>query len=104
MKRGELFGLKWADFDLQRGQLRIVRSIVDQAGGETKTRGSKRPLPLPVDVVVVLRAWRGSTQYRKDEDWVFASPQTLGEYPCWPNTVMVRHVQPVQIGQALPNG
>jgi integrase len=36
MRRGELFGLKWGDVDLQIGQLKIVRSIVDQKVGETK--------------------------------------------------------------------
>jgi integrase len=94
MRRGELFGLRWGDFDLQLGQLTIVRSIVDQTVGETKTRGSKRPLPLPSDAVVALGNWKDATQYGKKQDWVFASPQALGEFPYWPNTVMVRHVQP----------
>jgi integrase len=94
MRRGELFGLKWGDVDLQLGQLRIIRSIVDQTVGETKTRGSKRPLPLPNDAVVALGNWKDATSYGKKQDWVFTSPQALGEFPYWPNTVMVRHVQP----------
>jgi integrase len=94
MRRGELFGLKWGDVDLQIGQLKIVRSIVDQKVGETKTRGSKGRMPLPNDAVVALRTWKDVTQYGKKDDWVFASPQALGEFPYWPNTVMVRHVQP----------
>jgi hypothetical protein len=94
MRRGELFGLKWGDVDLQNGQLKIVRSIVDQKVGETKTRGSKGRMPLPNDAVVALRNWKDATQYEKKDDWVFASPQALGEFPYWPNTVMVRHVQP----------
>jgi integrase len=94
MRRGELFGLKWSDVDLERGQLKVVRSIVDQTVGETKTRGSMRPLPLPDDVVAALRSWRSATNYQKDEDWIFASPQSIGKLPYWPNAVMVRHVQP----------
>ena len=58
MRRGELFGLKWRDVDLQLGQVKIVRSIIDQKVGETKTRGSKRPLPLPTEAVVALGKWK----------------------------------------------
>jgi integrase len=94
MRRGELFGLKWCDVDLEGGQLKIVRSIVNQTVGETKTRGSMRPLPLPKEVVSALRSWRSLTDYKNAEDWVFASPQSIGKLPYWPNTVLVRHVQP----------
>lgn len=94
MRRGEVFGLKWGDVDFEHGQVRVLRSIVDQTVGETKTRGSKRPLPLSVELVLTLSTWREATHYRKDEDWIFASPQSLGKFPYWPNTVLVRHVQP----------
>jgi integrase len=94
MRRGELFGLKWNDVDFESGQVRIVRSIVDKAVGETKTRGSKRPLPLSEDVLTALRTWKTVTRYGKGEDWVFASPQSLGKYPFWPNSIMIRHVLP----------
>lgn len=94
MRRGELFGLKWRDVDLQLGQLKVVRSIIDQKVGETKTRGSKRPLPLPTEALVALSKWKDATQYCGKEDWVFASPHAFGELPYWPNTVMVRHVLP----------
>jgi integrase len=81
MRRGELFGLKWKDVDLQLGQLKVVRSIIDQKVGETKTRGSKRPLPLPTEAVVALSKWKDATQYGGKEDWVFASPHAFGELP-----------------------
>ena len=94
MRRGELFGLKWRDVYLPLGQLKVVRSIVDQKVGETKTRGSKRPLPLPTEAVVALSRWKDATQYGGKDNWVFASPHAFGELPYWPNAVMVRHVQP----------
>ena len=94
MRRGELFGLKWKDVDFQLGQLKVVRSIIDQKVGETKTRGSKRSLPLPTEAVVALGKRKDATQYGGNEDWVFASPHAFGELPYWPNAVMVRHVQP----------
>jgi integrase len=94
MRRGELFGLKWRDVDFQLGKLEVVRSIVDQKVGETKTPGSKGRVPLPAEAVVALSTWKDATQYGGQEDWVFASPHAFGELPYWPNTVMVRHVQP----------
>lgn len=94
IRRGELFGLKWQDVDWEKNRLKIVRSIVDQSVGETKTRGSKRPLPISQDVVAALRKWNETTKYGRTEDWVFASPQLLGELPYWPNALLVRHVLP----------
>jgi integrase len=94
LRRGELFGLKWGDVDLDNAKVRIVRSIVDQVAGEPKTAGSKRDLPLPLVVVEALEAWRLVTRYRGDNDWVFASDYHLGNKPFWPNTVLVRHVKP----------
>lgn len=94
MRRSEIFSLKWEDVDANRGQLRIVRSIVDQTIGETKTAASRRPLPLPPEVTAALQKWRASTPYAAEADWVFASPQSLGQLPYGPNALLVRHVVP----------
>jgi integrase len=94
MRRGELFGLKWDDIDFAHRKVRIVRSIVDQVEGEPKTVGSKRPLPIPEQVVASLQEWRKAAQYNGGNDWVFASNYHLGKTPLWPNTVLVRHIKP----------
>lgn len=45
-RRGELCGLRWRDIDVERGSLRIERSIIEVAGGvfekDTKTHSSRR--------------------------------------------------------------
>jgi integrase len=94
LRRGELFGLKWEDVDFENRKVHIRRSVVDQQIGEPKTVGSKRPLPIPEQVVDALRSWRESAPYRKDEHWVFASDFHIGKTPLWPNTVLVRHIKP----------
>jgi integrase len=76
MRRGEIFGLKWADMDLERAVLHVRRSYVDGVVGPPKTESSRRPLPLPPQVVEALTAWKERTLFSHAEDWVFASSTT----------------------------
>ena len=94
LRRGELIGLKWQDIDFAEGELKVVRSMVDQVEGPPKTLASRRPLPLAASLISALQQWRGATQYPEQEDWVFASPQVLGSKPYWPDAVLKRHVLP----------
>ncbi|ETA03989.1 site-specific recombinase XerD [Frankia sp. CcI6] len=59
LRRGELLGLRWDDVDLDAGTLRVVRSAQRVSGTlrlvETKTRGSRRPVPIPATTVEALR-------------------------------------------------
>jgi integrase len=83
LRRGEIFGLRWQEVDLEAGQLRVLRSLDDWDGTvrakEPKTVQSRRPIPLPAFAVALLRAHR-STQIerrmalglgRDDNAWVF---------------------------------
>jgi integrase len=52
LRRGELVGLQWSDFDLAAGTLRVARSVGRDAEGgwsaaETKSARSRRTPPLP---------------------------------------------------------
>jgi integrase len=63
---GEALGLSWSDVDLDTGIVTIRRSLsrVKVEGktrlvlAPTKTRSSRRPLPLPLVLVSLLRSWR----------------------------------------------
>ena len=41
-----------------------------------------------------LGAWMKQTSFSQTQDWVFASPQTDGAHPYWPNTLLKRQLQP----------
>lgn len=66
LRRGEIAGLRWCDVDADAGLVTIVQTRVDGDDGiavETpKSRTSARRLPLPDDVLAVLRAARTGQQ------------------------------------------
>jgi integrase len=59
-RRGELLGLQWSDIDLDRGTVRIERSVEETAAGlrlkPPKTRRGRRNTGLPAEAVAMLRA------------------------------------------------
>jgi integrase len=69
-RRGELLALRWRDVDLERGIIRIERSLEQtQANGITvrppKTTRSRRSITLPAMTVDVLKAHRKAVQEQR---------------------------------------
>ncbi|MDT8071033.1 MAG: site-specific integrase [Terriglobia bacterium] len=81
LRISETLGLKWSDVDWLNGSLRIQRSIVRQRVGETKTEYSDRALPIDAEMLDVLKAWKQETEFKAADDWVFASPASVGRRP-----------------------
>jgi integrase len=94
MRRGEIFGLKWADVDFGRAILHVRRSYVDGVVGPPKTDSSRRPLPIPQEAIEALKEWHDKSSFTKPDDWVFASELSFGEQPLWPGTLWRRNVAP----------
>jgi integrase len=94
MRRGEIFGLKWADVDFGRAILHVRRSFVDGVEGPPKTDSSQRPLPIPPQALEALKAWQEKSSYTAPDDWVFASEMSFGKQPLWPGTLWRRNVTP----------
>lgn len=82
------------DIDSARTSLHIHRSYVDGVEGPPKTESSRRPLPLPPQVVEALKAWKEKSSYTSPNDWVFASELSFGKHPLWPGTLWRRNVAP----------
>ena len=74
LRRGELCGLKWTDFDEIEGKLNINRSIDLRNGeiivGETKTGQGMRSFYLPVSTANVLRERKKNSK----SEWIFNNP------------------------------
>lgn len=64
LRRGELAGLRWGDFNFQNLTVAVTRSLVDQRVGKCKTEVSKKLMPLDPCVAEDLLAWYEQTPYK----------------------------------------
>jgi integrase len=100
LRRGELAGLKWMDFDFDTLDANVQRSVVDQVVGRCKTEASQKRIPLDECTARDLLVWYQVTPFRRPEDFVFATTSNRagkkrGKQPIWLSTVMRYHIQPV---------
>lgn len=111
LRRGELLGLRWNDADLERGTLRVGRSLVREGGshklGETKTRRGRRQVNLTPRAVAALKAHRKRQLEEsvklaglyKDRGLIFAT--NVGT-PLNPENVVKRSFKPLLKRAGLP--
>lgn len=72
LRRGELCGLKWCDFNETTGQLNVVRTVTTHKGGglkagETKTEKGTRTIYLPPSTVKLL----SERKPKVSSEWIF---------------------------------
>ncbi|MGI9067159.1 MAG: site-specific integrase, partial [Pyrinomonadaceae bacterium] len=108
----EAFGLKWADIDMEKGIVSIQRTLQwhskAEGGGwyysETKTKGSRRTVPLPVSLIEQLKAHRASQaeallKFGIRTDIVFATSEGT---PILRRNLVRRHFKPALLAAKLP--
>ncbi|MCI0351633.1 MAG: site-specific integrase [Acidobacteriales bacterium] len=71
LRVGEILGLRWKDVDLALGQLRVEQAVYRGLLGSPKTKGSRRTLPLPQELISVLSRFHSQPGQRADHDLVF---------------------------------
>ena len=72
LRRGEICGLKWEDFDAENGKLKVSRSVAKRKGGglnigETKTETGTRTIVLPPSTAELLRKRKETAV----SEWIF---------------------------------
>jgi integrase len=107
MRRGELVALRWGDIELDRGKIRVERSLEQTNEGlrlkPPKTKAGRREIGVPASIVAELRAhWRRQQEQRLalgvgrsgSEELVFPQldgtawrPDSLSS--AWANTVRI---------------
>ena len=90
LRRGEICGLMWQDFDEAHGTLTVRRTIHAERGGrltagETKTGAGKRIITLPPSTAQL----RSERRKRSYTEWIFPDP-LRPERPTRPNAAYVR--------------
>jgi integrase len=100
LRRGELAGLKWEDFDFKKLHVSVTRSLVDQHVGPVKTETSRKLMPIDEFVARELLAWHAVTPYKKPSHYVWATDANRagakrGKQPVWLSTVMRDYIQPM---------
>jgi integrase len=92
LRISECLALKWCDVDWLNGKLRIERAIVRQHVDDVKTIYSQKRMSMDSELLAVLKAWKQTTQFPADGDWLFASPVQLGRLPwSYPQILRVFH-------------
>ncbi len=81
LRISEALAIRWSDVDWLGSSLSIKRGIVEQHVDECKTEGSAKALVLAEGLLARLKAWKQASQFRDADDWVFASPFSLGRLP-----------------------
>ncbi len=91
LRVSEIAALQWQDFDFERQQLLVQRSIVNGRVDDVKTEYSRDHVPLHESLVEVLLEW-SKKALPTEEGWVFASPLT--NRPYHPTEIQKRHIRP----------
>jgi integrase len=81
LRASEVLGLQWKHVDWLNQRLAIEQRIYRQRVDSTKTAGSSAELHVDRSVLQILKDWRQISQFRGEEDWMFASPIQLGRLP-----------------------
>ena len=102
LRRGELCGLMWTDFDMGKGTLTVRRTFHNKVGGgyyvgETKTGAGRRIIKLPPSTVQLLSE-RKRTSFSR---WIFPNP-IHPEDPIMPNSGYTR-MKKLLAEAGLPN-
>ena len=90
LRRGEICGLKWEDFDEINGTLKVCRTVYREDGGglvagDTKTYAGVRTIVLPSSTAAVLRKRKKCAL----TEWIFPNPLKL-ERPTDPDSAYRR--------------
>ena len=102
LRRGEICGLQWNDFDENTGTLKVCRTLHSQRKGEytvgeTKTNQGMRTIILPHSVTEILRRRKADAI----SQWIFPDP-VKPEDPVDPNAAY-RHMKTLLQRAGLPS-
>ena len=81
LRISEALALRWADLDWIGSTLSIRRAIVEQHVDAPKTESSAAVIAISPELLRRLQCLRQITDFRAEQDWIFASPIKIGRLP-----------------------
>jgi integrase len=86
LRRGEIFGLQWGDFDEKERVLYVRREVTFDKRGrmvvtEPKTDASKAPVPVIAPLASALKNWKASQTAIAEGSWMFPAAFVRAEHP-----------------------
>jgi integrase len=94
LRRSEIRVLKWRDVDFENRWLSLRRGVVRKHTTKMKREGSRKGIPNPPELSMVLLSHREQSLYPGGDDWIFASSTTGGRSPLWLDPVLNIYVRP----------
>jgi len=91
LRRGELFALRWRDFDEPGQCLTVSEAVYDGTFSTPKTAAGVRQIPLSEAAMNLIVDWRARVQRTEPESLMFA---TWSGKPISPNNVLRRWIVP----------
>jgi integrase len=81
LRISEVLALRWSDVDWLQSRISIRRGIVQQHVDACKTEGSAKTFVLADGLLTRLKAWKQISSFSGADDWIFASPVSIGRLP-----------------------
>ena len=81
LRRGEIYGLKWGDFDSDSRTVKVQRSNIAGTLTEPKTEAGEREVPVFARVRRELLAHRLRSSFKAADDLVFPDPVGRPQHP-----------------------
>jgi hypothetical protein len=97
----EACGLKWRDIIWEKNQITIERRWTAACIDNPKTKASKAPVAMSIQLAWFLRQWRPITPYAEDEDWVFPSFKMHGKIPMCAGIFVTDHLRPAALATGI---
>ena len=99
LRRGELFAVRWQDFDDKAATLMIRRAVYDKVFDTPKTEKSLRTIPLSEHVVAFLCDWRTKSKRTGPADFIIPGRK---ESPRDQKRMLNDHIKPACEALGLP--
>jgi integrase len=106
LRASEVVALRWADIMWKEGRIRVSKRWRKGKDGKTKTVASDATVALGSTLAHYLRAWKETSSYTADTDFVFPSTTKNGTVPVSASTFDKNHLRPAALTAAvkIPDG